>query len=234
MSSHLENENLVHQSVETVIQKIEEGLREKIKFNFEGNECYMNWDISKVLIDFFLEPKKYFPPKFNNGLITTGVCSDYTDYLVPILKKAGIEAHYIDGTSEFRHSWIIVNSENGYKSVDLTRAVAIRDGVLGIPAEQTSQDWLYTDLRKMFQMQGTRTITKIDNIALPSSITPDNFDEQGFTNLMEQITQGKVTDNTFKQILAQSLRNGVSRAECQNAYANEQNTIDKGGQRDEH
>lgn len=231
LSSHLENENLVHQSVETVIQKIEEGLREKIKFNFEGNEYYMNWDISKVLIDFFLEPKKYFPPKFNNGLITNGVCSDYTDYLVPILKKAGIEAHYIDGTSEFRHSWIIVNSENGYKSVDLTRAVAIRDGVLGIPAEQTSQDWLYTDLRKMFQMQGTRTITKIDNIALPSSITPDNFDEQGFTNLMEQITQGKVTDNTFKQILEQSLRYGVSRAECQNANANEQNTIDKEGQK---
>ena len=234
LSSHIGNEAIVSQSAETVIQKIEEGLRQKKKVTIKGNEYDMNYDISKVLIDFLLEAKKYFPPEFDNGLITNGVCEDYTDYLVPILQRAGIEAHSVEGTSELRHAWVIVSSDDGYKSVDLTRAVFIRDGFLSIPAEQTSQDWLYTDLRKMFQMQGTRTITKIDNIALPSSITPDNFDEQGFTNLMEQITQGKVTDNTFKQILEQSLRDGVSRAECQNANANEQNTIDKEGQKDEH
>ena len=92
LSSHLENENLVYQSVETIIRKIEEGLREKIKFDIDENEYCVNPDISKVLIDFFLEPKKYFPPEFDNGLITNGICRDYTDYLVPILKKAGKEA----------------------------------------------------------------------------------------------------------------------------------------------
>jgi len=234
LSSHLGNEDIVSQSVETVIQKIEEGLRGKKKVNIKGNVYDMNYDISKVLIDFLLEAKKYFPPEFENGLITNGVCEDYTDYLVPILRRSGIEAHSIEGTSELGHAWVIVNSEDGYKSVDLTRAVFIRDGFLGIPAEQTSQDWLYTDLRRMFEMQGTRTITKINNIALPSTITPDNFDEQGFTDLMEQIAHENVTDNTFKQILEQSLRDGISREECQNANANEKNTIDKEGQKDEH
>lgn len=234
LSSHLGNENIVSQSVETVIQKIEEGLREKKKVSIKGNEYDMNYDISKVLIDFLLEPKKYFPPEVDNGIITNGVCEDYTDYLVPILQRAGIEAHDIEGTSELGHAWVIVNSEDGYKSIDLTRAVFIRDGFLGIPEEQTSQDWLYTDMRRMFEMQGTRTITKIDNIALPSSITSDNFNEQDFTELMEQITHGKVTDNTFKRILEQSLRDGVSREECQNANANEQNTRDKGEQKNEH
>ena len=234
LSSHLGNEDIVSQSTETVIKKIEEGLREKKKVIIKGNEYDMNYDISKVLIDFFIEPKKFFPPEFENGIITNGVCEDYTDYLVPILQKAGIEAHAIEGTSELGHAWIIVNSEDGYKSVDLTRAVFIRDGFLGIPAEQTSQDWLYTDIRRMFEMQGTRTITKIDNIALPSSITPDNFDEQDFIGIMEKITHGEVADNTFKRILEQSLREGVSREECQNANANEQNTIDKEEQKNEH
>lgn len=234
LSSHLGNENIVSQSVEVIIQKIEEGLREKKKVNIKGNEYDMNYDISKVLIDFLIEPKKYFPPEFNNGIITNGVCEDYTDYLVPLLQKARIEAHDIEGTSELGHAWVIVNSESGYKSVDLTRAVFIRDGFLGIPAEQTSQDWLYTDMKRMFEMQGTRSITKIDNIALPSSITPDNFNEQDFKDLMEQIVQGKVEDSTLKQILEQSLREGVSREECQNANANEQNTIDKEEQKNVH
>lgn len=234
LSSHLGNEAIVSQSVETVIQKIEEGLRQKKKVNNKGNEYDINYDISKVLIDFLLEPKKYFPPEFENGIITNGVCEDYTDYLVPILQRAGIEAHSIEGTSELAHAWIIVKSEDGYKSVDLTRAVFIRDGFLGIPAEQTSQDWIYTDLRKMFEMQRTRTITKIDNITLPSSITPNNYDEQNFRNLMEQIRHGEIADNTIRKIMEQSLRDGVSSEECQNADANEQNTKDKEEQKNEH
>ena len=163
-----------------------------------------------------------------------GISERYLEQLMTLLKKAGIEAHGVEGTSELGHAWVIVNSEDGYKSIDLTRAVFIRDGFLGIPEEQTSQDWLYTDMRRMFEMQGARTITKIDNIALPSSITSDNFNEQDFIELMEQITHGKVTDNTFKRIVEQSLRDGVSREECQNANANEQNTRDKGEQNNEH
>lgn len=233
LSSHLGNKNIVSQNVEIVIQKIEEGLRKK--FEIPRNNIKLNYDISRVLIDFLFESKKDFPPEFDdNGIITNGVCRDYTDYLVPILKRAGIEAHAIEGTSEFEHAWVIVNSEKGYKSIDLTRAVFIRDGFLGIPEGQTSQDWLYTDMRKMFEMQGTRTITKIDDIALQSSITSGNFNEQDFTELMEQITHGEITDNTFKRILEQSLRDGVSREECQDANANEQNTRDKEEQKNEH
>ena len=234
LNSHLGNKNIVSLNVESVIQKIEDGLREKKKVIIEGNECNVNYDISKVLIDFLLAPKKYFPPEFNNGIITSGVCEDYTDYLVPILKKAGIETYNVDGTSELGHAWVIVNSEDGYKSVDLTRAVFIRDGFLGIPAEQTSQDWLYADMKKIFEMQETRTITKINNITLPNPITHDNFDKKDFTNLMEKIAHGKVTDNTLKRILEQPLRDGVSKEECQKANASEQNAKDKEEQKYEH
>lgn len=214
LSSHLENKNIVEQSAETVIQKIEQGLREKKKINFKGNEYDMNYDISKVLIDFLLEPKKYFPPEFDNGLITNGVCEDYTDYLVPILKKAGIEAHGIEGTSELGHAWVIIKVGDEYKSIDLTRAVFIRDGFLGIPKEQTSEDWIYSNLEDIFKMQETRSIIKIDGKELSNAINGQNYHEATFKKIMEA---QNISDSTFRNLLKRGLEKGITEAETLNA-----------------
>ncbi len=234
LSSHIGNENIVSQSVEAVIKQIEQGLREKEKVRIKGMNILMNYDISKVLIDFLIEGKKYFPPEFYNGILTNGVCEDYKDYLVPLFQKIGIEAHGIGGTSELNHSWVIVKVGNDYKSIDLTRAVFIRDGFLGIPAEQTSQDWLYSDLKNIFKMQSTRTITKIDDIELEKAITPENFDEQYFVELMEQIKQGKITDSTLKQISEQTLKDGVSENDIKKANQYEQGIINREEVKGEH
>jgi len=234
LSSHLGNETIVSQNVEAVIKKIEQGLRGKKKVNIKGTEYSLNYDISKVLIDFLLEAKKYFPPEFVEGILTNGVCEDYTDYLVPLLQKMGIEAHEVEGTSELKHAWVIVKVGNKYKSIDLTRAVFIRDGFLGIPAEQTSQDWLYSDLSKIFEMQSTRTIKKIDDIALPKAITPENFDEQHFIELMEQIKQGKITDSTLEQISEKALNDGLSKNDSEKANQYEQGLINKEEVKSEH
>lgn len=214
LSSHLENENIVSQSVQIVIQKIEQGLREKKKVNFKGNEYNMNYDISKVLIDFLLEPKKYFPPEFDNGLITNGVCEDYTDYLVTILKKVGIEAHAIEGTSELGHAWVIIKVEDEYKSIDLTRAIFIRDGFLGIPKEQTSEDWMYSNLEDIFKMQETRSIIKIDGKELPNVINGQNYNEAIFRKIMEG---QDISDSTFKNLLKRGLEKGITETEMLNA-----------------
>lgn len=213
LQGHLENDNLVAENVDDVMEKIEKGLRKKTKINFKGNEYEVNDDISKVLIDFLLEPKKYFSPEFNNGLIINGVCEDYTDYLVPLLKKAGIEAHGVEGTSELGHAWIIVKDGEKYKSIDLTRAVFIRDGFLGIPPEQTSEDWLYGDLKDIFNMQDTRSITKIDKKVLPHVINGQNYDEVSFTGMMEE----EITDSTLRNFLKSGLEKGVTEAEVLNA-----------------
>lgn len=177
----------------------------------------LNYDISKVITDFFLYPKKFFPPTFNHGIITSGVCADFSTYLVPILQKIGIEAHRADGESEFLHSWIIAKIGDKLKSIDLTRAIAAKDRIKGIPSDQTSQDWLYCSMEKMFAMQENRTITSIDGITLPRPITSKNYDEQQFINLIAQITQGNVEDNTFKKIVEQALRAGTSIEDSNNA-----------------
>ena len=191
LNTHLQNEEIVSQSVENVIQQIELGLRQKMKVNFNGCELEMNYDISKVLIDFILEPKKFFPPQLKNGLITNGVCEDYTNYLVPLLQKAGIEAHGVEGTSELGHAWVIIRDGDKYKSIDLTRAVFIRDGFLGIPKEQTSEDWLYSNIEDIFKMQETRSISKIDGKKLPYVINGQSYDETDFMKIMEEYEIGE-------------------------------------------
>lgn len=213
LKSHLGNDNLVAENVDVIMKKIEQGLRGKKKFNFKGNEYECNYDISKVLIDFLIEGKKYFPPEFNDGLITNGVCEDYTDYLVPLLTKAGIEAHRVDGTSELKHAWVIIKDGEKYKSIDLTRAVCIRDGFLGIPPEQTTEDWLYSDLEDIFKMQETRSITKIDKKGLPYVINGQNYDEASFLKMMEE----EILDSTFRNFLKSGLEKGVTESEVLNA-----------------
>lgn len=93
--------------------------------------------------------------------------------------------------------------------------------IKGIPSDQTSQDWLYCSMDKMFAMQENRTITSIDGITLPRPITSKNYDEQQFINLIAQITQGNVEDNTFKKIVGQALRAGTSIEDSNNAKLNE-------------
>ena len=213
LKKHLANDKIVNGNVDLVLEKIEKGLREKGTFNYKGNEFKANYDISKVLIDFLLKPKEYFPPEFNNGLITNGVCADYTNYLVPLLQKAGIESYSVEGKSEFGHAWVIVRDGERYKSIDLTRAVFIRDGSLETPQGQTSEDWLYSDLKDIFKMQNARTITKIDRKELPNAITAQNFDEATFIKMMQE---QKITDSTFKNLVKKGLKKGITEGEILN------------------
>lgn len=218
LKDHLNNDKIIEENVDIIMRNVESGLREKTKINLKGNEFDVNFDISKVLIDFLLKPRNFFPPEFNNGLITNGVCADYTEFLVPFLQKAGIEAHSVEGTSEFSHAWVIVKDCEKYKSIDLTRAVFIRDGAIGIPEEQTSEDWLYSDLEDMFKMQQTRSIIKIDGKELPNVINGQNFDEDDFIRIMKE--NGR-EDATLKNVTRRALEKGATKTESSNAERTE-------------
>lgn len=226
LGKHIGNNDIIAENTENLIEKIENDLENK-KIDVELNEKQysLNYDISAILIDYFLNIDTNFPPEIKNGLIKNGVCGHYTDYLFHTMEKIGVEAHKIQGTSEFAHAWIIVDGEQGYKSIDLTRAVAIRDGFLGIPPEQTSQDWLYSDIGTMFDMQPTRTITKIDGKKLPKAITSENYNEHKFNRII-MATKNRKEENTdkitLKSFLEQGLRDGISSIETEEAEQIEQ------------
>lgn len=185
LKQHIENQEVVDRNTKKFIDKVENDLLYKKEIiTMEEEQYELNYDISSVLIEYLLNDKKNFPPIIQDGLIKSGVCDSYSDYLLSIMKKIDIEAHKIDGTSEMNHAWIIVKGDNNYKSIDLTRAIFIRDGFLGIPKEQASQDWLFCDIDKMFDMQETRTIVKIDGIELPNIITSENYNENDFLKVI--------------------------------------------------
>ena len=93
---------------------------------------------------------------------------------------------------------------------DLTRAVFIRDGFLGIPSEQKCEDWLYSDLKDIFEMQKTRSITKIDGKELPHVINGQNYDEVSFKRMMEG---QELPDSTFRNLVMRGLSNGITTKE---------------------
>lgn len=188
LGSHLDNKELISENTDLIMKEIESRLGNQFQIlQIPGVD--FNYDMSAILIQLVCGREEIFHPEFKNGLLTNGVCKDYTDFLVPLLKKVGVEAHAIQGTSELDHAWVIIKDGDEYKSIDLTRAVFIRDGFKGIPKDQTSQDWLYHDVDKGFEMQPTRSITKIDGHELPIRINGNSYTPEFFEKIIQAISK---------------------------------------------
>lgn len=225
LKKHIRNEEILGKCISRFINKLEDDLlNKKMDVTKDGKKYTLNYDVSSILIDYILDRNTNFPPEIQDGLIKNGVCEHYSDYLIPVMKKIGVEAHQISGTSELGHSWIIVKGENDYKSIDLTRAIFIRDGFLGIPKEQTSQDWLYTDIDRMFEMQSTRTIKKVDDVELPEVITLQNYNKEEFERVInaDRDKKSKVAEgNSLKYKIEEGLREGIGETETRIAEQKE-------------
>lgn len=202
LESHLNNKEIVNENAKLIMNHAHKFLDSE---PFELGDIMYNFDILYVLHDLIQKRSEIFPPEFSDGLITNGVCEDYTNFLLPLLEKVGVEAHAIEGSSELNHAWVIIKDGTEFKSIDLTRAVFIRDGFKGIPKDQTSQDWLYHDVDKGFEMQPTRSITKIDGHELPIKINGNNYTPEFFGKVMhiiskeQKVSVPKQTDEAFEQ-----------------------------------
>lgn len=183
---HLNNEEIVNENIERTIDNIQKSMGAGRIIG----EYFVGKDIKSILIDYLLEPNKYMPPIIENGLLKRGVCQHYADYLEEVLPKMGIVAKRVDGTSEMGHAWIAAMVDGELKSVDLTRAIFIRDHFAGIPSNQKSSDWLISSFGDAFKMQNTRTVTSVGidengkDIPLPYVMNSQNFDEQIIINLL--------------------------------------------------
>lgn len=196
---HLDNQELASQEMVRLVQQIDGQMKVG---RIVGNN-YISSDIKKVLLTFLVNRNKYFPPLIEDGIIKRGVCQHFADYLEELFPKIGINAVRIDGISEMGHAWIAAVVDGELKSIDLTRAIFIKDGFRGIPQEQKSSDWLLADFEDTFKMQSTRKITGIgckkepnengerESFELPVAIDGTNFDKKMITDLVvEQCKKG--------------------------------------------
>lgn len=198
---HLDNQELASQEMVRLVKQIDAQMKVG---RIIGNN-YISSDIKKVLLTFLVNRNKYFPPLIEDGIIKRGVCQHFADYLEGLLPKIGINAVRIDGISEMGHAWIAAIVDGELKSIDLTRALFIKDGFRGIPQEQKSSDWLLADFEDTFKMQSTRKITGIgckkepnengerESFELPVAIDGTNFDKKMITDLV--IEQCKKVNN---------------------------------------
>lgn len=190
LKEHLNNDEIVKLNISNLVSKIKQNMNPGRIIKTSNEQYFVSYDIKNVLLNYMLEPNKYFPPTEENGLLKKGVCQHFANYLQEFLPKIGIDAVRIDGTSELGHAWIATIIDGKLKSIDLTRALFVKDGFKGIPPEQRSSDWLIADFKDTFNMQKTRSINAVgidekgEPIKLPQVINGDNYNEE---KLMEYV-----------------------------------------------
>ena len=194
LQRHLDNSKIVQENVERAIKNV----RKKMRAGSIVDKYFVGKDIKSIFVDYLLKPNELMPPVIENGLLKRGVCQHYANYLSEILPKVGIDAIRVDGTSEMGHAWVAAIVDGRLKSIDLTRAIFIRDHFIGIPSEQKSSDWLISSFEDAFKMQHTRTVTGVGidesgkEILLPFTMNANNFNEELIIN--------KIIENKDKKL----------------------------------
>lgn len=118
-----------------------------------------------------------------NGILREGVCQDFSDYLVAIMREAGIEdVHTISdlSPSNVEHTWMVAKIGDSFKTMDMNAITSIRDKKTGLDSELTMEDWMHMDLGDLFIHSPHCIITNIDGIRLSEQITADNYTPEFF------------------------------------------------------
>ena len=192
LEKHIDNPVIIEENTEKILSD----LKERKRWGRITNKYFIGKDYKSIFIENMLEPDKYMPPVIENGLLKSGVCKHYASYLNELFKEIGIQSVIINGTSELGHAWIGTVIDGELKSIDLTRAVFIRDHFKNIPKNQTEEDWLIRDFQDTFYMQPTRTITGVEidgkEILLSEVMNQNNFDENIIKNQMTKEENQKI------------------------------------------
>ena len=221
LQGHIDNEDIVRKETQVFCEMVDDDLNnpkdsthyiqylsingrinealQLIDFCEKENDLRLKRSISSVLIDYIGDENihRKMPPVIENGILKRGVCRDYADYFADLFNKLGITSYRINGTSELEHAWVAAKIDGKWKSIDVVRAVFIRDKYKGIPSDQKASDWLINDFEKCFEMQPTRKIKSIvkngETVYLPSELSTNNFEQSIFIDFLER-------NNTKKNI----------------------------------
>ncbi len=219
LRSHIDNEEIVIKEANAFCNMIDHDIKSKrdcsdyikilmangkreealllLDYCQKQNSLEIARDITHVLLEYIGDSAIHekMPPNIENGILRKGVCRDYADYFTNLLNEIGIEACRINGTSELEHAWVAAKIDGEWKSIDVVRAIFIRDGYKGIPSNQKASDWLINDFDTCFKMQPTRKIKSIvkngETIKLPTELSIDNFDLAYLTNALESTKSKK-------------------------------------------
>ena len=112
-------------------------------------------------------------PTYNNELLTSGVCSDITDFLSSCFKELNIKYVRVIGNGHASHEWIICYLDGMPYHMDLTYSLYKRDGSYNVSGDIDSYYLMSMD--ELFELDPTRTIKSIGLNMLETPITADNY-----------------------------------------------------------
>lgn len=141
-----------------------------------------------------------FPPIIDeNGILKEGVCRDFSEYLLGVMKESGIENVYTienhsgNGTP---HEWMLAKIGNKYLTMDMNGVTSIRDQKTGLSQEDMAANWMGMDLAEMFRLCPNKVITHIAGKKLKNPITAQNYTPE---MLAEQCEMGHELDDSESQ-----------------------------------
>ena len=112
-----------------------------------------------VIYTSFLSAQNMAKPvvKYENGIITKGVCADYAIFIKKVCDDLDIECKTIDGTTPVFHGWNLIDGGEGLLHYDLTYAVFSRDQFNGWD-RLAPKDWLGITTDRLLEIHPTRKI----------------------------------------------------------------------------
>lgn len=157
---------------------------------------------------------------YENGLLKNAVCSQYAPWIKKYCDDLGIPCEQVNGKGTVPHRWCLIRFGTDEPiHFDPTNMAFIRDGYGANPTNAEPEEWLGTDIDKMFQMQPGREIHSIGN-ATGLMITSENYTKnRKAINQMIGYSYGEA--NSLKSFAEKGLRAGVDSRECEEALSAE-------------
>lgn len=145
-----------------------------------------------------------------NGLIRNAVCEQYAPWIKKYCDDLGIPCEQVNGKGTVSHCWCLIRfGTDEPVHFDPTNMAFIRDGYGANPTNAKPEEWLGTDIDKMFQMQPGRRIYEIGETKLEEEITASNFEQ-----MQDVIETAFNKETSLKKFAENGLRAGVDSREC--------------------
>lgn len=113
---------------------------------------------------------------YENGLIRNAVCQEYAPWIKKYCDDLNIPCEIVTGKGTVNHAWVLIKLVKQLRYFDPTNMAFIRDGYGENPTNAEPEEWLWTSIDRMFQMQEGRAIHSIgDTKGL--MITSKNYEQ---------------------------------------------------------
>lgn len=145
-----------------------------VPYKYEDEDALYIYDIPWMIYDSYHEGDRC-KSEFHNGLIKRGVCRNFSAFIKKVLDDLGIDTVNVIGKSNRFHEWNMVNINGDIKFIDISKEIHIRDNACSNGCNKG--DWYLIDIDRMFELEPTREIVRLNDVDLDSFITKDNYKE---------------------------------------------------------